>query len=87
MTWLSNWVLPTLEFDYTLDESGPKMAYVDPKSSFAHYSGPEDEDTPRTLEEEILRMEKYRREIVKKIGGEKYKKKMAELVKRKQKGR
>lgn len=48
-------------------------------------SAPKDVDDGYTLEREIMDMEKNRKEMIRKIGGEKYERLLGTLVKRKQK--
>jgi hypothetical protein len=76
-------VKPTFEFDLEFGES--YMPYVNPATN-SKLSAVDSEVEPKTVEEEITRMEKYKREMIKKIGGEKYNRIMARLIKRKQKG-
>lgn len=83
---LLNWVVPTLEYDYDFKEE-PRMPYVNPKANYLKSSAEEDDEKPKTVEQEIMRMEKFRREMIKKMGGERYHKSLAELIRRKQKRR
>lgn len=45
----------------------------------------DEEDRTYSVEQEILNMEKNRRAIIRKVGGEKYEKLLARLIRRKQK--
>ncbi len=81
MTKLYAWVIPTFEFDF----SDPhQMVYRNPE-----YSGrkppPVEEDKTYSVEEEIMNMERNRRAIIRKVGGEKYDRLLARLIRRKQK--
>jgi len=61
------------------------MPAMNPEATVIRKGGPEDDESKtRTLEEEIVRMEKYRRELVKKMGGAKYKEVLDGLVRKKQ---
>lgn len=81
------WILPTLKFeelDFNLERED--MSYLNPEAATVRRADTEDEDKDKTrsLEEEILRMEKYRKELIKKMGGERYEKVMDGLIKKKQ---
>lgn len=77
------WALSTLEFNFDLEDD---MSYINPKRDQKLPPIEEDGDVaPLSLEEEILTMEKYRKEFIKKYGGEQYKRELRRLIRKKQK--
>jgi hypothetical protein len=84
MTKLWNWVIPTFEFDFSFGDE--EMSYVNPKNKNRRIAPIEEdyEQTPMSLEEEIMSMEQWKKELIKKYGADNYNRKMRTLVRRKQ---
>jgi hypothetical protein len=91
LRWMINllsWVFLTSEFNFDFlsqDSREDIMPVVDPQAVILRVKDRNvEEEKANSLEEEIMRMEKYRREIIRREGGQKYKERMDKLIRRKQ---
>jgi hypothetical protein len=81
---MSTWALLILGFDYPVEwdyMSYLAREYPNGKSQAYDY----EPKAPASVEEEIANMEKNRRDLIRKLGGEKYDKDLERLIRRKQK--
>ena len=60
------------------------MSYINPKNTKVAPIEEDGDESALSLAEEILTMEKYKKELVRKYGGDQYNRQLRRLVKKKQ---